>query len=238
MKHAARDEFIQTLSAARLQGKWAMQALAEDHLPLVAAMVRRFPWHGREKEELYQQGCVGLMKALARYDPAYGTAFSTYAAAMILGEMRMLCRLDAPIHVPRQERELRSRIRRAQTRLAQALKRDPTVDELASLLRMDAGELMLAMEEISVVSSDTKATGCNRSMAELLPDPDRWETRILLRDLLERLDPQDRQLMLLRYHLGNTQAETARHLGMTQVQVSRREAAVKQLLRQLWTEDS
>ena len=78
-------DFSAALSAARMQGRQAMQELAEDHLPLVAAMVRRFPWHAREREELYQQGCVGLMKALARYDPSMGPSFSTYAAAMILG---------------------------------------------------------------------------------------------------------------------------------------------------------
>ena len=132
MSTSPAKDFPAALSEARLQGRQAMQELAEDHLPLVAAMVRRFPWHGREREELYQQGCVGLMKALARYDPSLGTSFSTYAAAMILGEMRMLCRMDAPVHVPRRDRELRSRVRRTERMLTQHLGRDPTVQELAS----------------------------------------------------------------------------------------------------------
>lgn len=230
----APREFTTQLLEARLQGKAGMQALAEQHLPLVAAMVRRFPDDYHEKEELYQQGCIGLMKALARFDPSYGTAFSTYAAAMILGEMRSLCRIESPIHVPRGDRELRSRIRHAESALTAHLGREPTVQELAASLRMEPGELTLAMEQISVSSIDT-ASG--HSLAELLPDQTDWETRLLLRDMMTRLPKSDQRLLMLRLRFGHTQAETARALGMTQVQVSRREQALKQQLRQAWADE-
>lgn len=231
---ASTGEFTAQLLAARLQGRAAMQALAEEHLPLVAAMVRRFSSDLHEKEELYQQGCIGLMKALARFDPAYGTSFSTYAAAMILGEMRSLCRIEAPIHIPRGERELRSRVRQAQRRLMNHLGREPTIQELAATLRVEPAELALAMEQISVFSVETN-TG--RSIAELLPDQTDWETRLLLRDMIARLPKNDQRLLMLRLRFGQTQAETARALGITQVQVSRREQALKQQLRQAWTEE-
>ena len=230
-------DFSAALSAARMQGRQAMQELAEDHLPLVAAMVRRFPWHAREREELYQQGCVGLMKALARYDPSMGAGFSTYAAAMILGEMRMLCRMDAPVHVPRRDRELRSRVRRAERTLAGRLGREPTMQELAQLLRMEPAELALSMEQIQVTSMDAPLPD-GRSLQELLPDRDDWMNRLLLRDAVSRLSREDQRLLLLRLRLGKTQAETARAMGISQVQVSRREAAIKQRLRQAWTEDN
>ena len=229
-------DFSAALSAARMQGRQAMQELAEDHLPLVAAMVRRFPWHAREREELYQQGCVGLMKALARYDPSMGAGFSTYAAAMILGEMRMLCRMDAPVHVPRRDRELRSRVRRAERTLASRLGREPTMQELAQLLRMEPAELALSMEQIQVTSMDAPLPD-GRSLQELLPDRDDWMNRLLLRDAVSRLSREDQRLLLLRLRLGKTQAETARAMGISQVQVSRREAAIKQRLRQAWTEE-
>ena len=232
----ARSNFSADLTQARLNGREAVAALAEEHLPLVAAMVSRFPWYGREREELYQQGCVGLMKAMARYDPSYGTAFSTYAAAMILGEMRMLCRNDAPLHIPRRDRELRSRARRTERMLTQHLGREPTVQELASALRMDAAELMLAMEDITVSSMDAPAGG-GHTLAELLPEQDDWLDRLLLRDIVSRLPREDQRLLLMRYRLGKTQAETARAMGMTQVQVSRRESAVKAALRQAWTKE-
>lgn len=224
-------EFTAQLLEARLRGKDAMQALAEQHLPLVAAMVRRFSNDYHEKEELYQQGCIGLMKALARFDPSYGTAFSTYAAAMILGEMRSLCRIEAPIHIPRGYRELRSRIRQAQGMLMARLGREATVQELAAALRTDPAELMLAMEQISILSVDTSS---GHALVELLPDQTDWETRLLMRDLLNRLPRNDQRLLMLRLRFGKTQAETARALGMTQVQVSRREQALKHQLRQAW----
>ena len=231
MSSEAMGDFATALTLAREEGKLALQELAEDHLPLVAAMVQRFPWHYKEKEELYQQGCLGLMKALARFDPTYGVRFSTYAAAMILGEMRMLCRLDAPIHIPRGDRELRSRIRKAESQLTTHLGRNPTVQELASLLRMDPSELILAMEQIQVTS-----TAANRTLLDLLPDQDDWMNRLLMRDMIERLSAFDQRLLLLRFRFGKTQAETARTLGISQVQVSRREMALKQQLRQAWME--
>ena len=233
----ARRDFSADLTKARLNGREAVAALAEEHLPLVAAMVSRFPWYGREREELYQQGCVGLMKAMARYDPSYGTTFSTYAAAMILGEMRMLCRNDAPVHIPRRDRELRSRVRRTERMLTQHLGRDPTVQELASAMRMDAAELMLAMEDVTVSSMDAAPSGGGHTLAELLPVQDDWLDRLLVRDIVSRLPREDQRLLLLRLRLGKTQAETARAMGISQVQVSRREAAVKHRLRQAWMEE-
>lgn len=229
---AQAEAFAAQLMAARLKGREAMQALAEDHLPLVAAMVHRFPVGYHEREELYQQGCIGLMKALSRYDPAFGTAFSTYAAAMILGEMRSLCRLDAPIHIPRGLREKRSRIRRAQQQLTAHLGREPTINELAALLRMEPAELAMDMEQITVASADTVS---GQSLVELLPDKSDWETRLLLRDILTRLPQADQRLLMLRLRLGKTQAETAQALGMTQVQVSRKEHAIRQQLQRAWT---
>lgn len=99
---------------------------------------------------------------------------------------------------------------------------------------MEPAELTLAMEQISVTSADTQS---GQTLVELLPDRSDWETRLLLRDLLARLPQQDQRLLMLRLRLGKTQAETARALGMTQVQVSRREHAIKQQLRQAWLEE-
>lgn len=213
------------------------KALAENHLPLVAAMVRRFPQYGREREELYQQGCVGLMKALARYDASLGTAFSTYAAAMILGEMRMLSRLDMPVHIPRRDRELRGRIRKTESILTVHLGREPTIQELAKALKVDPAELVLSMEEISVTSMDAITPG-GVQMADLLPDGDDWMSRLLLRDMIARLPERDRKLLLLRYRYGFSQTETAKRIGMTQAQVSRREMQIKAQLREEWLNDT
>jgi len=225
------DEFSTKLLTARQLGKEALQELAEDHLPLVAAMVHRFPACHHEREELYQQGCIGLMKALARYDPTYGTSFSTYAAPLILGEMRALCRLDSPIHIPRTDKALRRRIAHAREHLSLCLSREPTVQELAVVMRMEPSELILAMEQVQVTSSNVSS---GHALIDFIPDRDNWMERLLLRDMLSRLSQQDQRLIILRLHMGRTQRETAHTLGLSQVQVSRREMAIKQELRQAW----
>lgn len=221
--------FADDLLHARMDSPEALQRLAEEHLPLVGMLTRRFP-SPLPKEELYQQGVVGLMKALRRFDPARGVAFSTYAAAMILGEMRMLSRQNAPLHIPRPEAELRRRIRHAQDALTAALHREPTVIELAEALHMDAAELPLHMEEITVASTD------GEEGAPILPDPEDWQMRIELRDILARLPEMDRQLILLRHRAGLTQAQAGQRLGLTQMQVSRREAIIRTLLRRALAE--
>ncbi len=196
-------------------------------------LCRRFAPLDREWEELYQQGCVGFMKAVNRFDPAMGVKFSTYAVPVILGEMRTLTRISAPCHIPRQDRELRARVRRAEALLRQQNHREPTVTELAMALRMDPAELTLAMEEIATVPLDAPLGGSTHPVAELIPDPqgESWLNKLLLQDMLERLPQRERKLLYLRWRQGLTQAETARALGMTQVQVSRAEMRLKSRLR-------
>lgn len=210
-----------------------VRALAEDHLPLVAALVRRFPPGLHEPEELYQQGCIGLMKALARYRPECGTAFSTYAVPVILGEMRLLSRQYAPIHIPRPEREQRQRIRRMTSQLTATLSREPTINELAAALRMDPADLLFLLDDVTV--SSTEASSDDGSpLIEALADEDDWLSRMELRDLIAQLPERDRQLLTLRHIEGLSQAATAHRLGMTQVQVSRREAVLRRQLHDAW----
>lgn len=231
-----QQDFAQSLVTARESGPEAMQALAEQQLPLVKALLRRFPSSlPAEREEMYQQGVIGLMKALVRFDPDRGTSFSTYAATLILGEMRMLRRYNTSIHIPRTEQEMRRRIRQTEEALLAALHRSPTVDELAEAMKLDTAELMLHMEEISVASTDAESPG-GTLLSDMLPDPEDWQRRIELRDILNRLPEKDQQLVLLRHRAGMTQAEAGRRLGMTQMQVSRREKIIRTLLKRALAE--
>jgi len=224
-----KGDFAEELARARAAGPEALQALAEKHLPLVGALVRRFS-ASIPREELYQEGVVGLMKALQRFDPSRGTTFATFAVPLILGEMRMCSRRNAPLHIPRRETALRQRIRHTQDMLSAALQREPTITELADAMHMDAAELSLHLEDISVSSTDHQTTAC------LLPDPEDWQRRVELRDILSRLPRLDRQLILLRHHLGLTQTQAGQRLGLTQMQVSRREATIRTLLRRALAE--
>jgi len=228
-----QQDYRKAIIYDRMRGQEALQAFAEDNLPLVAALVRRFPPGLHEPEELYQQGCIGLMKAIARYNPEWGTAFSTYAVPLILGEMRMLSRQAAPVHIPRPERELRMKLRRTEAELAHVLSRDPTTTELAEAMRMDPADMMLMMDEV-IVSSLDEPSPDGRSAQDRLSDETDWLSRIELKDLLTRLPEQDKELIRLRYIEGLSQRETAEKLGMTQVQVSRREAVLRRQLRRDW----
>lgn len=220
---------IQELLQARADGPDALRELAEQHLPLVGALVRRFHGPG-PKEELYQQGVIGLMKAMHSFDPERGTAFSTYAAAMIIGEMRMLRRLDAPLHMPRGETALRRRIRQSEAALAGRLHRVPTITELADALHMDAAELTLHMDAVTLCSADAE-TPSGTTRIHQLPDPEDWQTRVELRDILSQLPQRDQRLLLLRHRFGMTQQQAGIRLGMTQMQVSRREKVIRSMLR-------
>lgn len=228
-----QQDHRQAIIYARMRGRDALQAFAEDHLPLVAALVRRFPPGLHEPEELYQQGCIGLMKAIARYSPEWGTAFSTYAVPLILGEMRMLSRQTASVHIPRPERELRMKLRRTEAELARVLSRDPTTTELAEAMRMDPADMMLVMDDVIVSSLDEPNTdGC--APLDRLSDQTDWLSKVELKDLLDRLPERDREMIRLRYIEGLSQRETAEKLGMTQVQISRREAVLRRQLRREW----
>lgn len=221
-------EFSATLLRARQEGAAAMQALAETQLPLVGLLVRRFPPSPATREELYQQGVIGLMQALSRFDPARGTAFSTYAAPLILGEMRALHRQCAMVRLPRSATSLRRRICEAENVLTQRFGRQPAITELADALHMDAAALTLHMEGITVISADDGAQG--RSPLDTLADPEDWQMRVELRDILARLPEMDQRLVLLRFHRNMTQTQTGAVLGMSQMQVSRRERVIRMLL--------
>ncbi len=222
------DDFAAALTLARAAGPEALQSLAQLHLPLVRALARRI--HGGDLEEKCQQGVIGLMKALHSFDVSRGTAFSTYAVPLILGEIRSLLRQQTALHIPRTERELRRRIHSAEESLTSTLHRVPTVFELAETMHMDADDLLLHTEDITLASMD------DEKHAPLLPDTDDWQQRVELRDILSKLPPMDQHLILLRHRAGMTQAQAGQRLGMTQMQVSRREKIIRTLLKRALSE--
>ncbi len=181
----------------------------EPHLPLVRALMKRMPWHLCDRDDLFQQGCVGLLIAARRFDPERGVAFSTWAVPYILGEMRKLCRESAPVHIPRPEREARARVRRAIAALTASLRRDPTMDELASALHMDAADLPLLMEDVVAVPE------------EAIPESGREDVHLALADALCGLPETRRRMLVLHYLQGMTQQEVAAQLGISQMAVSR-----------------
>lgn len=197
---------------------------AEDNLGLVHLCANRFRGRGIEYDDLYSAGCIGLLKAVKAFDSGRGVKFSTYAVPVILGEIKRLFRDGGSVRVSRSLKELSLRLQRMCDSFRQHEMREPTVAELAAL----SGESEAAVSEALCVSQPTVSltSGDDDEGQTDIPveAPDEGITDLLaLRQIMAELEPADRALLELRYFRCLTQSKTAKALGMTQVQVSRRE---------------
>ena len=208
--------------------------LVTENLGLVHACARRYTGRGVEYDDLYQSGCEGLVKAAAGYDSSRGVRFSTYAVPAILGEIRRLFRDGGAVRVSRSIRDLGLKIRRAEEAFRSAAGRDPTVSELAEKLGADPGSIAEALDASRPVLSLTSERD-GEEFEEELPSGSFDETLIdvvALRETLSGLEETDREIIRLRYFAGRTQSYVAELMGMTQVQVSRRERRIIERIRQ------
>ena len=206
---------------------------AEEHLGLVHLCANRFRNRGIEYDELYSAGCVGLLKAIKAFDCGRGVQFSTYAVPVILGEIKRLFRDGGIVHVSRSLRERAMKLQKLQEEFEQRYGRSPTMTELSER----SGESIEACGEALCVTQTPLSLTRNEDDEEdgqfdiPVEAPDRQIGDLLsLRQLMGALPEKDRMLLELRYFRELTQSKTAAILGMTQVQVSRRE---KKLLTQL-----
>ncbi len=197
---------------------------AEENLGLVHLCANRFRGRGIEYEELYSAGCIGLLKAVKVFDAERGVKFSTYAVPVILGEIKRLFRDGGAIRVSRSLKELSMRLQKICEDFRQREMREPTITELAELSGEDEGKvseaLCVSQPLVSLTASDD-----DEGQTDIPTEaPDEAIVDLLaLRQIMSALEPRDRALLELRYFRNLTQSNTAKALGMTQVQVSRRE---------------
>ena len=209
--------------------------LAEENLGLVHLCANRFRGRGVEYEELYSAGCVGLLKAVRAFDSSRGVQFSTYAVPVILGEIKRVFRDGGAIHVSRGLRERAMRLQKLQEVFEQTHGRTPTLSELSVLadctVEACAQALCVSQAPLSLTQQSDGDGEQDGQLDIPVEAPDRRIGDLLsLRQEMEQLAPRDRMLLELRYFRELTQTKTAQILGMTQVQVARRE---KKLLTQL-----
>ena len=203
----------------------------EGNLPLVHKLANRFRGRGVEYEELYAAGCVGLVKAVDRFEPERGLCFSTYAVPVILGEIRRLFRDGGSVKISRSLKELSVKAARLRDQLS--ANREPRISDIAQALGVTPEEAAEALcAGIPPVSLDHGGED-----GEPLPVPsasgeDALIDRLALRQCLSELSGEDREILMLRYFRRKTQCETAQILGMTQVMVSRRERKLLKELRE------
>ncbi|MGN1403780.1 MAG: sigma-70 family RNA polymerase sigma factor [Ruminococcus sp.] len=206
---------------------------AEDHLGLVHLCANRFRNRGIEYDELYSAGCVGLLKAVKAFDSSRGVQFSTYAVPVILGEIKRLFRDGGVLHISRSLRERAMKLQRLQEQFEQQNGRSPTVSELSEAsgdtIEECAEALCVTQTPLSLTRSDEDDEDSQFDIPVEAPDRQIGDL-LSLRQSMAALEPKDRMLLELRYFREMTQSKTAAVLGMSQVQVSRRE---KKLLAQL-----
>lgn len=205
------------------------ESLINDNYGLVHACANKFRGRGVEYDDLFQAGCVGLIKAADNFDMSRGFAFSTYAVPVILGEIRRIFRDGGSVKIGRTLKEKSRNAMKIREQMATELGREPTISELAQKLEIDvssAAELItVSMPTISLTMTDEESRSGQLDIPTEAPEGEITE-KIALKTVVEALEEKDRRLIELRYFKGLTQVKTAAQLGMSQVQVSRREKAI------------
>lgn len=242
------EHFAEMIGQAHAGDKKARDALVSENLGLVHAVARRFDNRGHDREEIFQIGCIGLMKAIDKFDVSLNLAFSTYAVPMITGEIRRFLRDDGMVKVSRTLKENGYRISKAREALALKLGREPNLAELGTELGMPAEDIVLAMEANKEVESIYQPV-YERDGDEMLlidqiggsaggysaceePEKEAVLNKMVIHQLLGSLNEQERRLIELRYFENRTQCDVAAELGMSQVQVSRTEKKILLALRE------
>lgn len=232
------DETMKLIEMAHEGDKEARDQLVTENFGLIWSIVRRFMGRGYEPEDLFQIGCIGIMKAIDKFDMSYDVKFSTYAVPMITGEIKRFLRDDGIIKISRSIKEMALKVKRVREELVFRFGREPTVEEIAGEIGASKEEVAASMEAGAEVESLYRSVNKNDENSILLIDKIEEESsaqeellnRMVLRDLLTQLSDKDREIIIRRYYYNETQSQIATKLGISQVQVSRLE---KKILKQM-----
>ena len=228
-----KEENLNLLRRVRAGEPDAEQQLISQNLGLVKNAARHFLNSGFEFDDLYQCGCIGLLKAVRNFDFEKGTALSTYAVPIILGEIKRHIRDNGTVKVSRHLKEISLRIYRAKDRLSTKLMRDPTLTELSEETGDSAEDIIQALDACAPVMSFDEPVGDDSTLGDFLgkDESEKIHEILALKQGLETLENIDKQIISLRYIKCKTQTETAKILNITQVQVSRKEKKLIELLK-------
>lgn len=234
------DDILALIGRAHQGDKEARDILTEKNMGLVHNIARRFRNRGVETEDLIQIGCIGLLKAIDKFDLSFDVRFSTYAVPMIMGEIKRFLRDDGMVKVSRGLKEISTRAYAFREEILLKTGREPSMEEVAEELAVTREDLLMAMEAGAQIESLQKTIYQSDGSDIVLEDKIQEEKneqemvldKILLEQMLGMLDVREREVIYLRYFQEKTQAEIAKKLGMTQVQVSRLEKKILRGLRE------
>ena len=231
LKVLKNEETMALLRRTKEGDQAARQELIEGNLRLVLSVIQRFSSRGENADDLFQVGCVGLIKAIDNFDINQPVRFSTYGVPMIIGEIRRYLRDNSAIRVSRSMRDTAYRVLQVRDRFLAENQREPTVEQIAQELEIPREEVVFAMDAIvdpvslyEPVYSDGGDAICVMDQVRDTKNTDEdWTDRIALKEAMKRLDPRERRILSLRFYEGKTQMEVSAEVGISQAQVSRLE---------------
>ena len=219
------------LRQAKEGDKAAREKLVEGNLRLVLSVLQRFAGRGENADDLFQVGCVGLLKAIDNFDISQNVRFSTYGVPMIIGEIRRYLRDNSALRVSRSMRDTAYRVLQAREKLQRENQREPTVEQIARELDIPREEVVFAMDAVcdpvslfEPIYSDSGDAVCVMDQVRDSKNTDEdWLEQIALKEAMSRLSARERLILALRYSDGKTQMEVSSEIGISQAQVSRLE---------------
>ena len=223
-------EKTELLRAARAGDLDARQKMIQGNLRLVLSVVQKFTGRGENMDDLFQVGCIGLIKDIDHFDPDLNVRFSTYGVPMIIGEIRRFLRDNNAVRVSRSVRDIAYRAMQAKEQLQKELGREPHMDEIAKRVELPQAQVTLALESVvdpvSLHEPVYNDGGDTIYVMDQIGDSngeESWISGILFKDTVRELSEREKRIMALRYLSGKTQVEVAREIGISQAQVSRLE---------------
>lgn len=239
----SHEETIKLIGKSQQGDRNSEEILIKRNVGLISSIAKRFMNRGYEFEDLFQIGSIGLIKAIKNFDTSFSVKFSTYAVPMIMGEIKRFIRDDGIIKVSRSMKDVAKKAKIVKERMSKELGREPTIAEISEELNVTPEDLVIAMDSMvtpeylyDVIHQDDGSPVLLIDKLGEEKDVDSEITdRIALKEVLDRLDPKARQIIILRYFKDKTQTEIAKMLGISQVQVSRIEKKVLAKMKDIMT---
>lgn len=237
LKVLKEDKKLELIKRAHNGDKAARDEMIQGNLKLVLSVIQRFSNRGEPLDDLFQVGCMGLIKAIDNFNTDLQVRFSTYAVPMIIGEVRRYLRDNNSVRVSRSLRDTAYKAIQVRERLSNELNREPRVEEIAKELDINKEDVVIALEAIvepvSLYEPVYNEGGDAIYVMDQIGDrntPDSWMDEIMIRDSIKKLSQREKNILNLRFMLGKTQTEVAKEIGISQAQVSRLEkSALKRI---------
>ena len=242
LERLSQQEMTNLLHQVKQGNASAREKLIYGNLKLVLSVVQRFAGRGENMDDLFQVGCIGLIKAIDNFDVSQDVRFSTYGVPMIIGEVRRYLRDNSPIRVSRSIRDTAYKVLQIREALLAESQKEPTVEEIAKVLEIPREDVVLALDAIvdpvSLFEPIYSDTGDTAQLMDQVGDEknttERWLEQLSLKEAVSHLTEREKHILAMRYLQGKTQMEVSEEIGISQAQVSRLEkAAIASIRREI-----